>query len=956
MAEGLELTLWAANPDVVNPTNIDVDERGRVWVAEAVNYRRWGRPDFRPAGDRIVILEDSDGDGKSDKSRVFVQDPALRSPLGIAVLGNRVIVSQSPDMIVYTKDDQDRVIGKEVLLTGWRGVDHDHGLHAVVFGPDGRYYFNSGDQGFDVTDRSGQRLASSRQGPYYAGCALRVNPDGTDMTVLGHNFRNPYELAVDSFGSVWQTDNDDDGNAWVRVNEVVEGGNFGFWGPGGRSWREDRGTHFHAELPGVMPNILRTGAGAPCGLVVYEGQLLPERYRGQLLHAEAGKGMIATYRLKSDGAGYAADVESTVESRDDWFRPSDICVAPDGSLFISDWVDPAVGGHLMEDTARGRIYRLAPAGHRPAPVPIDLQSNGGLAAAFGSPAQSVRYLAYDRLKSRGAEALPVLQSMWQQSDRVLKARALWLLGALVQGQPAIEQALQDPDPAFRILGLRTRRALDADVASIVGRFVTDPSSLVRREAALALQHLPTATALDPLVELCRRYDGRDRWYLEALGIAARGRENAVYARLRQASPERWSTRLGHLIWEMRPSDALAFLIASAQSGELTVAQRMEALDALAVFPQEEAGRTVAALVAGSSTSSELADKALKHLSRQLFSQWIPLRKDPLVVSMVTAALKDGRLQKAALALIDDLGEPDYADAVSTLARSTSAPEEVRVAAIVALGKSGSEAYVPELEKLAQSGAVPLRVAAVRALGFTRTPGLEGKLSAIVRTRAPNEVRVEAVKALGRSEPGLKILLDLEQGRRLPAELRSTASRVANASRNPEIKKRAEKLLPPPHGRNRRPLPSPRELAARTGSVERGRTVFRSVSGARCSGCHDLGGKKLAGPNLSDIGNKLGKEALLESILNPSAGIAPEYYLWILQTKTQGLVTGILIEDTPQRVTVITDTGDELRFAPSEITSRRRSRLSLMPEDLVEHMTEGQIVDLLEYLASLKKRN
>src|SRR5437588_3228313 len=159
-APGLEVKLWAAEPNLVNPTNIDIDSRGRIWVLEGVNYRRQlkGEKDYRSAGDRIMILEDTDHDGKADKAKVFAQDPSLRSPLGIAVLGDKVIVSQSPDIIVYTKDDHDRIVKKEVLLTGWRGVDHDHGVHAVVFGPDGRYYLNNGEPGFDITDKSGNHL------------------------------------------------------------------------------------------------------------------------------------------------------------------------------------------------------------------------------------------------------------------------------------------------------------------------------------------------------------------------------------------------------------------------------------------------------------------------------------------------------------------------------------------------------------------------------------------------------------------------------------------------------------------------------------------------------------------------------------------------------------------------------------------------------------------------------
>lgn len=415
-AEGLETTLFAAEPVVANPTNLDIDEKGRIWYLESVNYRRKLKklPDLRKAGDRIVILEDTNGDGKADRKKTFYESPELRTPLGIAILGNRVVISQSPNLIVLTRDAQDRVTGSEVLLAGWGGVEHDHGLHAVTVGPDGRYYFAVGDLGFDVTDRSGRRLVNSRQGPYYAGTTLRMNPDGTGLTVVGHNFRNPYEPAVDSFGGIWQSDNDDDGNAWTRFNFVLPGGNYGYWGPGGRNWREDRGTHFHQENPGVVPNVARLGAGSPCGLVVYEGRLLPEKYRGQPIHAEAGKKQINTYFIEAREAGYRLRAESTVAAADPWFRPTDVAVAPDGAVYFADWYDPVVGGHNIGDPHRGRIYRLAPAGYQPRPVKLDLES--GLLAALASPNQATRYLAWEKLKGMGEAAVPLLRRAWEQKD------------------------------------------------------------------------------------------------------------------------------------------------------------------------------------------------------------------------------------------------------------------------------------------------------------------------------------------------------------------------------------------------------------------------------------------------------------------------------------------------------------------------------------------------------------
>src|SRR5690606_28238698 len=232
--EDLEVTLFAAEPFIINPTNIDVDARGRVWVLEGANYRAWQRS--IPEGDRIAILEDTDGDGRADSSKTFYRGKDIDSALGICVLGNRVIVSRSPHVFIFTDEDGDDVADKkDILFSGIAGEQHDHGVHAFVVGPDGKLYFNMGDQGQrlrdakgePVVDRFGNRVETNGK-PYRKGLALRLDPDTMEVEVLGHNFRNNYELAVDAFGTVWQSDNDDDGNRGVRINYVMQHGNFGY--------------------------------------------------------------------------------------------------------------------------------------------------------------------------------------------------------------------------------------------------------------------------------------------------------------------------------------------------------------------------------------------------------------------------------------------------------------------------------------------------------------------------------------------------------------------------------------------------------------------------------------------------------------------------------------------------------------------------------------------------------
>src|SRR6185369_15278132 len=141
---------FASEPMVRNPADMDIDARGRVWITEGVNYRssfqKWGV--LQTAGDRIVILEDTNGDGLADKETVFYQDPSVNAALGICVLGNRVIVSSSPNVFVLTDTDGDGKADKrELMFTDIKGADHDHAVHAFVFGPDGKLYFNFGNAG-----------------------------------------------------------------------------------------------------------------------------------------------------------------------------------------------------------------------------------------------------------------------------------------------------------------------------------------------------------------------------------------------------------------------------------------------------------------------------------------------------------------------------------------------------------------------------------------------------------------------------------------------------------------------------------------------------------------------------------------------------------------------------------------------------------------------------------------
>jgi putative membrane-bound dehydrogenase-like protein len=462
-----------------------------------------------------------------------------------------VIITCAPNIIIFTDENGDDVPDrKEYLFTESGRPQSDHSTHSVLPGPDGRLYWNTGDYGDQVKDHEGQlmydRLGNAvidrrrigmhpevdpGSAPYIGGMVFRFNPDGSDFEVLAHNFRNNYEVAIDSFGSLWQTDNDDDGFNAVRLNFVMEYGNYGFRDElTGAPWRTPRVSehpevhrrHWHQNDPGVVPDFAYTGAGSPTGLTVYEGRLLPEVFWDEVIACDAGPGVVWAVKAQQDGAGFSGEVIPLMQSRGarGWFRPVDVAVAPDGSLFVSDWHDPAVGGNRQLDPELGRIYRLAPP-KTPYRIPkIDFDTASNAAEALLIPNAAVQYKARLALAAMGEESLDPLIKVFSSLNMRHRARALWLLSKMESGPEWIDQALSDANADIRITALRAARARRLPMEPLLKRVVNDESPAVRREAAIALRELNPEAVPALWVELARQHVSSDRWYLEALGIGA----------------------------------------------------------------------------------------------------------------------------------------------------------------------------------------------------------------------------------------------------------------------------------------------------------------------------------------------------------------------------------------------------------------------------------------------------
>ena len=585
------MTLWASSPLLRNPTNIDIDRDGRIWVAEGVRYR--SHHARQPEGDKIVVLQDSDGDGKADKTHTFVQEPALIAPLGVSVIDNKIIVAQPPDLIVYTDVDRNlkfdpAVDKREVLLTGFMGINHDHSLHSVTFGPDGKWVFNSGNMGAMFTDKSGKtfRIFSAyRPGPvgpfkfpydaaqyagkpsddghvYIGGFTVRMNPDGTNAEIIGHNYRNSYEQSVTSLGDVFQNDNDDP--PACRVSWVMEYANFGFSSiDGQRSWQADRRpgqtvpvAEWRQDDPGMAPVGDVYGGGSPTGNVFYENGALGQAFEGTFFAADAGRNEIFSYKPARQGAGFALDrtclmttnvkqqyagsdfvmgTAAVTRAIETLFRPSDIAVGPDGAIYVSDWIDQRVGGHGdLDNTVSGAIYRIAPKGFVSNVPKFDADDarwpDHGAAIAGGQRARD-RLRRIEGARRRGGER----RRGAAEGSESLHPRPRDLSPLSARRRRAVSARARRSRRPIRRSDRRVTAPCAAPTSTILpsaARLAKDADAGVRREVALSLRDQPADKALNILVDIARGYDGQDRSYLEAFGTGATGKEAALYDRLR----------------------------------------------------------------------------------------------------------------------------------------------------------------------------------------------------------------------------------------------------------------------------------------------------------------------------------------------------------------------------------------------------------------------------------------
>ncbi|MGC1275331.1 MAG: PVC-type heme-binding CxxCH protein [Planctomycetaceae bacterium] len=965
---GFKVTLFAGEPDVVQPIAMTIDDRGRLWVAEGLVY-----PAKRPPGqgeDRILIFEDENDDGKFDTKKVFLDKLNLVSGLEVGFGG--VWIGQAPELLFVPDANGDDVPDgpPQILLDGWHYEDTHETLNSFIWGPDGWLY---GCHGIFTHSRVGKPGTPDKdRTPINAGI-WRYHPTRHEFEVFAHGTSNP-----------WGVDFNDRGQCFIaccvipHLYHIIDGG---------RYFRQ-AGSHFNRYTYDDVKTIAKHrhwvgnqwnqadrdtsddvgGGHAHSGGMIYLGGAWPEKYRDQLfmnnIHGDRWNQDV----LAAKGSGYVGDrapdflLANDAASQHIHFR-----YGPDGNVYVIDWYDTNECHRTdieVHDRSNGRIFKIDYAGDDASHddsfsrdqrerAPSRSRLNGNAQFAL-KPGQNLKDLSSEQLvelqlhendwyvrharrilQERGLSERrtepnvdeTLAKTAFEHDDETRRLRGLWALhatGGLTPERTA--KALKDENPYIR--GWTIQLALDGrkPTPELIAKFVemakADDSPVVRLYLASAAQRLPLAQRWDLLAGLLTHpEDATDHnlplmyWYAtEPLAAADMGRamelvDDSAVPLVREYALRR--------IADIGSEEAVAFLVESLGKAETANRQREflaainEALKGKRSFPMPEPWANV-----------------YSQLSKQ----------------------DDAEVKQLARVLAVTFGDPNALDQMRSILTDGDAPAEARTAALESLLGARDKQLAAVLQPLVTDPEVGRE--AIRGLAAYAAPQTPKTLLAAY-PKLPADAKRDALNTLASRPEYATALLDAVEGEAIArADL---SADIIRQVRNLDDKALNEKLnevwgVVRDTPEERKKLIAEFRKTVHGGGpppdVHLGRTVYAKT----CSQCHKLfgdGGEvgpELTGSNRGDL------EYVLSNVLDPSAVMAKDYQPTVIVTSEGRVLTGIVKQQTDDALTVVT--ANETVIVPrNEIEETQTSETSMMPDNIWQTLDNHQVRSLVAYLAA-----
>ncbi len=969
VAPGFEVNLFAESPLLAKPTQMNFDPQGRLWIASSAVY-----PQIEPgheADDKILVLEDTNGNGYAEKSTVFAE--GLLIPTAVIPGDRGCYVGQSTELLHFRDTDGDgKADEKRIVLSGFGTEDTHHMVHTLRWGPDGQLYF---DQSIYIHSHF-----ETPHGVVHlnSGGVWHLQPSTMELGVFLRGFCNPWGHDFDEFGQSFVTD-----------GAGFQGLSFGIPGATYFTYANMR-RELKSISPGNYPKF--------CSLEIIRSEQFPPDWQGNAITCDFRAHRVVRFGIEEQGSGYAArELSDLLRSTNVTFRPIDVKLGPDGALYIADWSNPIIQHGEVDfrdprrDHEHGRIWRVTAKG-RPLVKRQNLvkASNKELLEQLVSPnvynEEQAKRVLIERAgvtlmagndtnsspsspRGRGREGVQQDLADWARRQTSEKAllEALWMYQALDVVEPKLlERMLNANDPHVRAAATRVISYWHGRLKSpmdLLAQRIADQHPRVRLEAVRALAEIPSAgsaelvlSALDKPMDEFLDYgiwlsinDLAEPWIaaVKEGKWQTAGREKQLEFALKAIEPAMASPVLGKvmegrtipqdgsgpwidLIGTAGDGETLRRLFDQALNGGFDEAATGRALRALNVAAQRGARPTGPLEDIGKLLQPDKGTSAPNQRAEQEALQLIGSWKLEKFVPQLTAVAKEGsgssgRRQATFNALREIGGNPAIA-ALEPLTGKDNAPAIRRQAVLTLAALDLQKATRPAVELLMEmtnesnardfwrnllsiKGAGP---AMARALPKSGLPAVMAKGG------------LRAAREGGRNEPDL--VWALTRG----ADLEGEAQTLSTA----ELQELAGRVI-------------------QQGDAARGETLFRRKD-LGCVTCHAIGGiGGKVGPDLTSIGASAQVDYLIESVLYPNRKIKEGYHSVIVETKDGMDLSGVLVSENSDEIVLRDATGKDTTVAKNNIQSRAIGN-SLMPSGLVDTLSPGERMDLYRFLGELGK--